>query len=274
MPELPEVETVRRGLDQSVAGGQLHRLTLARPDLRVPFTPGMARRLEGKRLDSVGRRAKYLLLRFDSGDTVILHLGMSGRIRVGKPGKISQEKHDHAVFSFNGAEMRFSDPRRFGLMVLAKETELAEHPLLAGIGPEPFSDAFSAHYLSEALAKRRGPVKTALLDQKLIAGVGNIYACEALFRAGIHPETPCHQTTEKTEIIIASIRAVLGEAIDSGGSSLRDYVQANGEMGYFQHHFRVYGREKKPCITCNKPIHAQRQAGRSTFFCPVCQPCR
>lgn len=273
MPELPEVETVRRGLGGALPGVVIKSVKLRRAGLRVPFPKGFAAALAGRRIVSIGRRAKYLLFHLDSGDVLIGHLGMSGRFSLlaAPPEKFAA--HDHAVFYLNdGRCLIYNDARRFGLMTLAKEKTLASHRLLAALGPEPLGKDFSAAYLKKALLQRKGPVKPVLMDQSLVVGVGNIYASEALFIAGVSPFCLAAQAAEKTPALVSAIRRVLREAIASGGSSLRDFVQLSGETGYFQHCFQVYGREGQPCLSCRAPIQAVRQAGRTTFFCPSCQP--
>ncbi|HEV7368428.1 bifunctional DNA-formamidopyrimidine glycosylase/DNA-(apurinic or apyrimidinic site) lyase [Arenibaculum sp.] len=275
MPELPEVETVCRGLASSLEGRRLVSVEMRRPDLRVPLPPDLPERLAGRRVEAVGRRAKYIVVRLDDGTALLCHLGMSGRMTVGRdlgpPGR-----HDHVIVKVeDGTEVRFNDARRFGLMALADADALDLHPLLAALGPEPLGNAFGAGVLVERLAGRRTPIKAALLDQTVVAGIGNIYACEALFRAGIGPLRPAASVTGRdAERLVAAIRDVLAEAIEAGGSTLRDYVQASGELGYFQHRFAVYDREGEPCPGCTCDVArtggVQRiiQSNRSTFYCP------
>lgn len=272
MPELPEVETVRRGLENALHGAVIENVQLRRKDLRTAFPKNFARTLTGRRIRSIERRAKYLLFRLDSDDVMIAHLGMSGRFLISftRPKKFS--KHDHLVMTLeDGRCLIFNDARRFGLMTLTRSKDVEKHPLLKELGPEPFSEEFSAAYLKKKLSTRRSPVKTALMDQHLVVGVGNIYASEALFDAGVDPRKPASDTADKAAALVKSIRKVLNLAISSGGSSLRDFMKVSGEEGYFQHQFKVYGREKKPCLKCRTPIRSIRQAGRSTFFCPRCQ---
>jgi len=272
VPELPEVETVVRGLSQAVVGSTISRVSLHRKDIRFPFPKGFAKLLAGKRIVSVLRRAKYILITLDSGDTVIAHLGMSGRFSVVKKAPKAYETHDHVVWHLaDGRELIYNDARRFGFMLLAKAHELHLHPMLAKLGPEPLEKGFSTAYLRAQLAKRRGPIKPVLMNQELVVGVGNIYASEALHMAGIHPESESHKASAKAALLIKCIREVLSAAIRSGGSSLRDFVQLSGQSGYFQHCFHVYDRAGEPCTTCKTAIVAIRQAGRSTFFCPKCQ---
>ena len=287
MPELPEVETVRRGLLPLMEGAIIATADIRRPDLRWPLPARMAERLTGQRVQALRRRSKYILADLAGGETLLIHLGMSGRMLIAPPGAAAQQlgefvhahggigKHDHIVLDMdNGARITFNDARRFGMMDLLP-TETAEtHPLLAGLGPEPFGNGFSESWLAARLAGRRTPVKAALLDQSNIAGLGNIYVCEVLFRARIHPATLARDLTPaQVAGLVPLIRDVLAEAIEAGGSSLRDYRQADGELGYFQHNFRVYGREGQPCVTpgCNGTVSRLVQSGRSSFFCPVCQ---
>jgi formamidopyrimidine-DNA glycosylase len=270
MPELPEVETIRRGLALRLSGRRIMRAELRRPDLRRPFPPMLAKRLEGAQIGGLSRRGKYILIELDATGTLLLHLGMSGRITTG--GSNSPDvKHDHVVLTLDdGTVVRFNDPRRFGsLDYMARGTEAA-HPLLAGLGPEPLAPGFDGAYLDRALSGKLTPVKSALLDQRIVAGLGNIYVCEALYRAGVSPRRLAATVVgARAQRLAAAIREVLGEAIEAGGSSLRDYVQANGELGYFQHRWAVYGREGEPCpgCTCAEGVRRITQAGRSTFFC-------
>ncbi|GAA3859095.1 bifunctional DNA-formamidopyrimidine glycosylase/DNA-(apurinic or apyrimidinic site) lyase [Celeribacter arenosi] len=282
MPELPEVETVRRGLEPSMSGSRITRAEVNRPDLRWPFPPDMAARLTGARVERLRRRSKYILADLDSGETLLIHLGMSGRMTVsGDPlGQFvhdhpAAEKHDHVVIHLdNGARITFNDPRRFGAMDLIDTAMCDTHPLLAKLGPEPLGNAFNEAHLIAAFAGRRMPVKSALLDQRIVAGLGNIYVCEALFRTGTHPARLAGRIGKpRVAALVPVIRAVLSEAIEAGGSSLRDYRQADGELGYFQHSFAVYGREGEPCSSdgCTGTIRRLVQSGRSSFFCPSCQ---
>lgn len=277
MPELPEVETVRSGLAGRLEGRVLARVEVRRHDLRRPFPPDMARRLTGRRVLTVGRRAKYLLVRLDDGQVLVIHLGMSGRMIIGAAADaLPLDRHDHVVLATDdGAEVRFNDARRFGLMDLVDERDLESHPLFAGLGPEPLGNGFDPHTLSDALAGRATPIKAALLDQRTVAGLGNIYVSEALFHAGISPLRQAASVAGKrAERLVPAIRAVLTEAIAAGGSSLRDYVQASGELGYFQHRFAVYDREGSACPGCTCDPAATGgivrivQANRSTYYCP------
>ena len=282
MPELPEVETVRRGLAPVMEGIVIGEALVNRPDLRWPFPPRMSERLTGKRVLGLRRRSKYILADLSSAETLLIHLGMSGRMLIsGDPlghfvhDHPAPEKHDHVVFNMeNGARITFNDPRRFGVMDMFPTDSAEQHPLLASIGPEPLGNAFNEEYLVKALAHRKTPMKSALLDQKTVAGLGNIYVCESLFRARIHPTRPANRVSkQRVARLVPIIRDVLNDAITAGGSSLRDFRQADGELGYFQHSFDVYGREAEPCRTagCSSTIRRIVQSGRSTFYCPSCQ---
>jgi formamidopyrimidine-DNA glycosylase len=278
MPELPEVETVCRGLAPVMEGHVLASVVQRRPNLRTPFPDDFVGRLTGRRIDQLTRRAKYVVAYLDDGQVLLIHLGMSGRMTVIEPGAgvlPDAGKHDHVDFVMEtGVLVRFNDPRRFGLMALSHVDELAMHPMLAGIGPEPLGNQFNSHMLAEALAKRKSPIKTTLLDQRLVAGLGNIYVCEALFRSRIDPLRAANSLSlPEIDLLYREIRDVLEDAIKAGGSSLRDHRQANGELGYFQHNFRIYGREGEPCITpeCDGTVGRLVQGGRSTFFCGKCQ---
>lgn len=282
MPELPEVETVRRGLAPVMEGVVITRADVNRPDLRWPFPDNMAKRLTGQRVERLRRRSKYILADLSSGETLLVHLGMSGRMLVsGDPlGNFvhdhpAAEKHDHVVFHMeNGARITFNDPRRFGAMDLMPTATAQEHKLLAVLGPEPLGNDFHESILCDAFEGRNTPVKSALLDQRIVAGLGNIYVCETLFRAGISPKRKAGRiATARVAAMVPIIRAVLEEAIEAGGSSLRDFRQADGELGYFQHSFDVYGREGGPCRRdgCEGTIARIVQSGRSSFYCPVCQ---
>ncbi|MGR3322710.1 MAG: bifunctional DNA-formamidopyrimidine glycosylase/DNA-(apurinic or apyrimidinic site) lyase [Pseudooceanicola sp.] len=282
MPELPEVETVRRGLAPAMEGAVIARAQVNRPDLRWPFPPDMAARLTGARVDRLRRRSKYILADLSTGETLLVHLGMSGRMLVsGDPLGVfhhdhpAPEKHDHVVLDMdNGARITFNDPRRFGAMDLMATGSENAHKLIAHLGPEPLGNAFSEPYLVAALRGRNTPVKAALLDQRIVAGLGNIYVCEALFRARIAPARTCRRiAAHRLGALVPVIRDVLSEAIASGGSSLRDFRQADGELGYFQHNFDVYGREGAPCRTpgCTGTIRRIVQSGRSSYYCPQCQ---
>lgn len=272
MPELPEVETVRRGLDNALRGAVIKNVQLRRKDLRSAFPKGFASALTGRTIRSVERRAKYLLFRLDSEAVVIAHLGMTGRFLISFTKPKSFSAHDHLVIRLaDGRTLIFNDARRFGLMTLASAAQIKKHPLLVRLGPEPFSHEFSSVYLKDKLSTRHSAIKPALMDQQLVVGVGNIYASEALFQAGISPKRRASHVAPKAARLVKAIHKVLQAAIASGGSSLRDFVSVSGEEGYFQHTFYVYGRAGKPCLKCHTPIRTLRQSGRSTFFCPKCQ---
>ncbi|MFD0980046.1 bifunctional DNA-formamidopyrimidine glycosylase/DNA-(apurinic or apyrimidinic site) lyase [Tropicimonas aquimaris] len=282
MPELPEVETVRRGLEPAMSGATISRAELRRAGLRWPFPDGMAERLTGQPVLRLRRRSKYILADLGSGETLLIHLGMSGRMTVAGdvPGLFVRsleplEKHDHVVLEMdNGARITFNDARRFGAMDLVDTLQADAHPLLASLGPEPLGNSFDESYLAAALHGRRTPIKSALLDQRLVAGLGNIYVCEVLHRTGISPTRRANRIAPKrVATLVPAIREVLTEAIAAGGSSLRDHRQADGDLGYFQHAFRVYGREGEACATpgCDGTVRRVVQSGRSSFYCPNCQ---
>ena len=275
MPELPEVETVMRGLQARLQGRTIRGATVSRPDLRWALPVGLAQRLTGACVISFRRRAKYILMRLEGGDSVLLHLGMSGRINIRPRGSNAPELHEHVSFETDdGWQIAFVDPRRFGSIDLVPTAEEDAHRLLAGLGPEPLDPAFTSRRLRAALDGKRTPIKAALLDQRIVAGLGNIYVCEALFRARIAPNADAGHV--RTHRLVPQIKATLLEAIAAGGSSLRDYVQPGGELGYFQHAWQVYGREGEPCGTCPGPpkcdgIARIVQSARSTFYCPRLQ---
>lgn len=278
MPELPEVETVRMGLEAELKGGRVRTVTLRRDGLRFPFPEGFADRLAGARLTTWLRRGKYLIVDMDEKGCLIAHMGMSGRFTVYGAGRAvpAPGPHDHVIFDMeDGKRLVYADPRRFGMMDLAAPGAWAGHRLLEGMGPEPLSNAFHAGLLAEAAKGRRTPVKALLLDQRVVAGLGNIYVCEALYRAHIHPERRAATLDAERELpnLAAAIRDVLREAIAAGGSSLKDYAHADGSLGYFQHGFKVYDRAGEPCRNkgCNGTITRIVQSGRSSFFCPACQ---
>lgn len=280
MPELPEVETVRRGLLPAMEGRLIERAEVNRPDLRWPLPERMAERLTGARVLALRRRSKYILADLSTGETLLIHLGMSGRMLVSGitlgaffHEHSAPEKHDHVVLHLEGgARVTFNDARRFGAMDLLPTATAESHPLLAEIGPEPLGNAFNGSYLSARLKGRNTPIKSALLDQHLVAGLGNIYVCETLYRAGIHPARRAADVASPQDLV-PIIRDVLAEAIEAGGSSLKDYRRTDGELGYFQKAFAVYGREGEPCLTagCTSIIARIVQSGRSSFFCPTCQ---
>ena len=274
MPELPEVETVMRGLRARLEGRVIVRAETHRENMRWAFPPGLAARLTGARVESFRRRAKYILMRLDGGASVLIHLGMSGRMNIGPRHPNAIPAHEHLTLETDdGWRVGFVDPRRFGSVHLVATAEEDGHRLLAGLGPEPLDEAFTAASLSASLTGKRTPIKAALLDQRVVAGLGNIYVCEALFRARLSPRRSAHTVTgTRAARLVPEIKATLTEAISAGGSSLRDYVQPDGELGYFQHAWKVYGREGLPCELClGAPVclGIQRitQAARSTFFC-------
>ncbi|MFN3545979.1 MAG: bifunctional DNA-formamidopyrimidine glycosylase/DNA-(apurinic or apyrimidinic site) lyase [Mesorhizobium sp.] len=296
MPELPEVETVRRGLSGTLEGARISAVDQRRPDLRLPFPIDFRARLTGRRIDALSRRAKYLIAHLDDGLALISHLGMSGswRIEAGGeehvPGDFHHERsklaaHDHVVFHLEGRDgarsrVVYNDPRRFGFMLFAEPGTLSDHPFLSGLGIEPTGNELSGDLLATLFRDRRTPLKAALLDQRLIAGLGNIYVCEALWRAGLSPRraagtlaTATGRPTAAAAVLASAIRDVIADAIAAGGSSLRDYVQADGSLGYFQHVFAVYDREGEACRKpgCDGVVHRMVQSGRSTFYCPACQ---
>ena len=273
MPELPEVETVRRGLVPHLQGRRLKEVTQRRADLRWPFPDRFAERLTGRIIDGIDRRAKFLLFRLDNATIWMVHLGMSGRLFLNTDKTAPPGPHDHVIIDTeDGARVTFQDHRRFGMMDLVAETDLEAHRLIRDLGPEPLGNAFNEATLSARLSGRRTPIKAALLDQKIVAGLGNIYVSEALFRAGISPRRLAQSVAgRRAQRLAPAIRQVLEEAIAAGGSSLRDYVQASGELGYFQHAFNVYDREGEPCPRCGSPIRRIVQSGRASFYCGGCQ---
>ncbi|MEA2821000.1 MAG: formamidopyrimidine-DNA glycosylase [Bradyrhizobium sp.] len=300
MPELPEVETVRRGLQPAMEGAKIVHAEARRKDLRFPFQKDFVARLEGQTVTGLGRRAKYLMADLASGDVLLMHLGMSGSFRVvtanskRAPGKFHYPRnedraHDHVVFHMSsGATVIFNDPRRFGYMKIFARDRIEDEPLLQGLGPEPLGNEFDAAMLARACANRKTSLKAALLDQRVVAGLGNIYVCEALFRAHLSPRrlaatlaTKAGQRkgvaggepTDQARQLVGAIHAVLNQAIKAGGSSLRDHRQTSGELGHFQHSFQVYRREGEPCATqgCGGTVRRFTQNGRSTFWCPKCQ---
>jgi formamidopyrimidine-DNA glycosylase len=293
MPELPEVETVRRGLQPAMEGAKIVKAEARRKDLRFPFQKDFIARLEGQTVTGLGRRAKYLMADLASGDVLLMHLGMSGSFRVlkddgtqKKPGQFhvprnEERAHDHVVFHMSsGSAVIFNDPRRFGYMKIIPRQALEDEPLLKGLGPEPLGNEFDAAMLARACANRKTSLKAALLDQRVVAGLGNIYVCEALFRAHLSPRrlaatlsTKKAEPTDHAKRLLGAIHAVLNQAIKAGGSSLRDHRQTTGELGYFQHSFQVYDREGEKCQTagCGGIVKRFVQNGRSTFWCPKCQ---
>lgn len=276
MPELPEVETVMRGIAPALAGQTLVKVAVNRAGLRAPFPKALAKRLTGRRVLALSRRAKYILIALSGGETLVLHLGMSGRLRLFAADAPTAEPHDHVVLYTAKTGLAFNDPRRFGLLDLVATEAVGAYPPLAGLGPEPLSEAFDAAVLAGALAGKRTPIKTALLDQRVVAGLGNIYVCEALFRARVAPTRAAASLSgRETKALTAAVKAVLTAAIAAGGSSLSDarYRRADGALGYFQTKLAVYDRQGEACPrkTCAGRIERIVQAGRSSFFCPVCQ---
>ena len=293
MPELPEVETVRRGLIPAMEVVRIARVTAHRNDLRFPLQTDFVARLGGRVVTGLGRRAKYLLADLDSGDVLLMHLGMSGSFRVAMDGgqeatpgvfhhpRSESRTHDHVVFEMdNGAVISFNDPRRFGYMKIVARSDLEAEPFLKALGPEPLGNEFDAAMLAQACAGKATSLKAALLDQRVVAGLGNIYVCEALYRAHLSPKRRASTLASRTgapsghaERLVPAIRTVLNAAIEAGGSSLRDHRQTTGELGYFQHSFQVYDREGEPCRTrgCKGTVKRFTQNGRSTFWCPSCQ---
>jgi formamidopyrimidine-DNA glycosylase len=292
MPELPEVETVRRGLAPVMEGARFERVEARRGDLRWPLPKDFVSRLVGQTVTGLGRRAKYILADLSSGEVLLMHLGMSGSFRVARagteetPGDFHHERskaatHDHIVFHMSsGGVATFNDPRRFGCMKLVARDRLDEEPLLRALGPEPLGNAFDAAMLASACAGKQTSLKAALLDQRVVAGLGNIYVCEALHRSQLSPKRKASTIAdrkggpnERSIALVDAIRTVLNDAIKAGGSSLRDHRRTDGELGYFQHSFRVYDREGEPCPMrgCNGTVRRLVQNGRSTFYCPACQ---
>jgi formamidopyrimidine-DNA glycosylase len=293
VPELPEVETVRRGLEPVLVGAAFARVEQRRADLRVPFPERFPERLEGRRILGLRRRAKYLLAQLDSGEVLAMHLGMSGAFTIRQPGREPcgmgeflhtrgrDPRHDHVVFTLsNGITVTYNDARRFGSMALVPEPELEEHPSFRSLGVEPLGNELDAHYLARAAHERRTDLKAFLMDQRIVAGLGNIYVCEALFRARLSPlrgaaslTTRSGRPTARAERLVLSIRTVLEDAITAGGSSIRTYAAADGSPGAFQDAFDVYGREGEPCLRpgCRGTVRRSTQGGRSSFFCPSCQ---
>jgi formamidopyrimidine-DNA glycosylase len=292
MPELPEVETVRRGLQPAMEGARIKKAEVRRKDLRFPFQKDFVARLEGQTVTGLGRRAKYLMADLSSGDVLLMHLGMSGSFRVVNddhgttPGQFNHPRsedraHDHVVFHMSsGAAIVFNDPRRFGYMKIIGRRAIEEEPLLRDLGPEPLGNEFDADMLARSCANKKTSLKAALLDQRVVAGLGNIYVCEALFRAHLSPRrlaatlaTKKGETTDYARRLVEAIHDVLNQAIKAGGSSLRDHRQTSGELGYFQHSFQVYDREGEKCQSkgCGGIVRRFTQNGRSTFWCPKCQ---
>ena len=270
MPELPEVETTVRGLAAVLEGRRIASIELRRADLRRPFPVDLRQRLTGARVTGLGRRAKYGLIDTDRGDTFVFHLGMSGSWRVDPA---ATGRHDHVLIETDeGRRLSLNDPRRFGSIDLVPTAELERLPPFSAMGPEPLGEGFDGEYLDAALAGRQAPIKAMLLDQRIVAGLGNIYVCEALHLARIAPGRAAGRISRpRLDRLAAAVKAVLLDAIDAGGSTLRDYAQPNGELGYFSAKWRVYGREGRPCPECGATIRRRTESGRSTFYCPACQ---
>ncbi len=290
MPELPEVETVRMGLGPAMEGARFKKVEVRQRRLRWPLPKDFEKRLQGQKVEGLGRRAKYLLADLSSGDVLLMHLGMSGSMRLRRNGQqvlgdpryfetAKDEKHDHVVFHMsNGATITFNDPRRFGSMKIVPRAKLDSEPLLRNLGPEPLGNEFDAAMLAKACAGKKTSLKAALSDQRVVAGLGNIYVCEALFRARLSPKRQAStiadrngKPNERARALVEAIKATLNDAIKAGGSSLRDHRRADGSLGDFQHNFQVYDREGEPCPHCKGKIKRIVQTGRSTFYCPSCQ---
>ncbi len=271
MPELPEVETTRRGIEPHVTGARMTELIIRRYDLRQPVSADITS-LEGRSIKSVARRSKYLLLAVDDGSTILIHLGMSGSLRVIDPAEV-WKKHDHVGITLgHGKQLRFHDPRRFGLVLRLTEANPMSHALLKNLGPEPLESAFSVEYIKAACAKRSAAIKLVIMDAKVVVGVGNIYASEALFRAGIRPRTAANKLSKpRLEKLVASIREVLAAAILEGGTTLRDFLNSDGQPGYFKQRLFVYERKGEPCRVCGTVICHAVLGQRSTYWCPCCQ---
>jgi formamidopyrimidine-DNA glycosylase len=271
MPELPEVETTRRGIEPYVTGVSITEVIIRRYDLRQPISENITA-VEGRTIRGITRRSKYLLLEIDDHSTLLIHLGMSGSLRVIDPAD-PWKKHDHVSISLgNGKQLRFHDPRRFGLVLRLMESDPLTHPLLKGLGPEPLEDAFTVSYLKAACAKRSAAIKLVIMDAKVVVGVGNIYASEALFRAGIRPDIPAKRVTKPRLVkLVGAIREVLSASILEGGTTLRDFLNSDGEPGYFKQRLFVYDRKGEPCRVCETPIRHEVLGQRATYWCPVCQ---
>lgn len=279
MPELPEVETVKRGIIPLLEGRRIAQVITRRDTLRIPLPDQFSERLRGCKVEQITRRAKYLLLHLDNGESLICHLGMSGKMTLKSAADRDTPdvfaKHDHVIIETDRQDLViYNDPRRFGLMTLCDRDKLDQHRLFCDMGPEPLGNEFQADYLFNKIKTRRSPIKTILLDQRVVVGLGNIYVCEALFLAGIAPEKKAYDLKlSDVEKLIPIIRDVLQRAIEAGGSTLKDYARVDGELGYFQHSFKVYGREGDKCVNegCDHPIERIIQSNRSTFYCPACQ---
>ena len=271
MPELPEVETTRRGISPHLIGAEIRDVIVRNHRLRYPVSKTLDQ-ISGDRFTDVRRRAKYLILDLEKGGSLIIHLGMSGSLRLSDPA-IELKKHDHVILDLsNGKQLRFHDPRRFGIYLHLPSEDPLEHSLLSRLGPEPLSDAFTAAHLKQACAGRKAPIKQVIMDNKLVVGVGNIYASESLFRAGIRPTTSAARLSgPRLTRLVDTIRQVLSESIEQGGTTLRDFVNSDGQPGYFAQRLFVYGREGEPCRNCETPIRQKVMGQRSTYWCPSCQ---
>jgi formamidopyrimidine-DNA glycosylase len=271
VPELPEVETTRRGIEPHLVGKKIREIIVRRRDLRLPIPESLAE-AEGHKAVSIRRRSKYLILDLDNGSSILIHLGMSGSLRIASPSEPAKT-HDHVLIGLSsGKQLRFHDPRRFGIVLHLPQGDPLEHPLFKGLGPEPLEEAFTSDVLAKALSKRAIPVKVALMDAKTVVGVGNIYASEALFRAKILPATPANKLSKvRTIRLTAAIKEVLEDSITQGGTTLRDFLHSDGKPGYFSQRLFVYDRKGEPCRVCGTPIRQSVMAQRSTFWCPKCQ---
>jgi formamidopyrimidine-DNA glycosylase len=272
MPELPEVETTRRGLEPVIVNKTIKMVTVRRRDLRTPIPEAFEKTVSGQKIKALRRRAKYILIDLANGKSILVHLGMSGSMRIVKPNKYKPFTHDHVLFDVAGNLVVFHDPRRFGIIDVLDTASVEKHALFSHLAPEPISKDFNAAYLQKALARRKGPIKPVIMNQEVVVGVGNIYASESLFLAGIHPETQANHACEHAKALVEAIQKTLRAAIESGGSTLRDYTQADGTTGHFQHRFNVYEREGEPCVACGREIRHMVQAGRASYFCATCQP--
>jgi formamidopyrimidine-DNA glycosylase len=271
MPELPEVETTRRGIEPYVVGQTIREVIVRRHDLRQPVSPSLST-LAGRRVTSIGRRSKYLILSLDDATSLLIHLGMSGSLRIDHPDD-PFKKHDHIALTFaNRRQLRFHDPRRFGIFLHLPAGDPFEHPLLQSLGPEPLGEDFNVKALASACAKRTSAIKLVIMDAKVVVGVGNIYASEALFRAGILPQTPANKISKpRLARLVEAIRAVLTASIEAGGTTLRDFLHSDGQPGYFVQRLNVYDRKGEPCRKCGTPIRHAVLGQRSTYWCPKCQ---
>lgn len=272
MPELPEVETTKRGLEPVILNKTIKSVAINRRDLRMPIPKTFEIHVAGQKIKALRRRAKYILIDLANEKSIIVHLGMSGSMRIVKPNQYIPLTHDHVLFNIDETLVVFHDPRRFGMIDVLDTNSIENHALFVHLAPEPLSKDFNAAYLQKALARRNSSIKPVIMNQEIVVGVGNIYASESLFLCGIHPQTPAKNVGSEVPQLIKAIQKTLRAAIDSGGSTLRDYKQADGTTGYFQHRFNVYAREGEPCVACGTPITHLTQAGRASYFCTTCQP--